>query len=46
MTALKDRLWLALLSNLKISEASFEQKGEALFQELLAQTFLDGYFIG
>lgn len=44
--ARKDRLWLVLLSNLKISEASLEQRGVVLFQKLLIQTFLDGYFIG
>lgn len=46
VVALRDRLWLVLLSNLKISEASFEQRGVVLFQKLLIQTFLDGYFIG
>lgn len=35
-----------LLSNLKISIASFEQRGVVMFQKLLIQTFLGGYFIG
>lgn len=44
--ALKDRLWPVLLSNLKISIAGFEQRGVVMFQKLLIQTFLGGYFIG
>lgn len=43
---LKDRLWPVLLSNLKTSIASFEQRGAVMFQKLLIQTFLGGYFIG
>lgn len=44
--ALKDILWPVLLSNLKISIAGFEQRGVVIFQKLLIQTFLGGYFIG
>lgn len=44
--ALKDRLWPVLLSNLKVSIASFEQRVVVMFQKLLIQTFLGGYFIG